>query len=199
MKTFLIKGLLAFLSFNLLTNFLNAATITWGEPTTIAGDSDVTKIGTTIGAYTFGDLQNPTINEITFNGITPKAGYNNHDSAFGSNAAPFSELSLEYQTLLQSGSFQRGPVTFKFDDLVIGQKYQIQVWVNDSRALADEKTLTLTAGKSVTLSQNTTGVEGGVGQYIIGTWVADEVSQIINVSSTSGVLINAYRLSVLVK
>jgi hypothetical protein len=56
--------------------------------------------------------------------------------------------------------------------LTIGTAYEIEVWVNDSRGtVGPYRTETLSGTTPATLDFNT-GTEGGVGQYVIGTFTA---------------------------
>ncbi len=172
---------------------MQAAVITWGAATTISADTDINATGVDVGAFNFGALANPTVNGIGFSGIEPGAPWGNNATAFGSASGDFSALSAPYQTLLQSASFQAGPATFGFTGLTIGQEYQFQIWTNDSRTLA--ATRSILVGGSVTLGQNVSGTDGGLGQFVIGTWTADATTQDIIVSSEDSVLVNGYRLA----
>ena len=202
MKSIIKYCSLILLGANIFAATLNAASVNWTKAT-ISSDLDISNVGTEIGAFNFGTSASPTINGVAFAGITPGAPYGNNAFAFGSSSAPFSSLSADYQTLLQSGSFRPDTAPFGFTDLTIGQEYQFQIWVNDSRALAANRTLTLTGGaNSITLSQNTTGTDGGLGQFAIGTFVADATNQDISAAGTledgttpGGTLINGYRFS----
>src|SRR5579862_5099387 len=48
-----------------------AATITWGTPTTISADADVSNTGSTVGAYLFGDgtATGTTVNGVSFTAV----------------------------------------------------------------------------------------------------------------------------------
>ena len=49
----------------------------------------------------------------------------------------------------------------------------MQLWINDSRSDGVGSSNTVTSGNSVTLDYNNTDKVGGVGQYAIGTFIAD--------------------------
>ncbi len=106
------------------------------------------------------------------------------DGDFGSAASPYNSLSSEYQSLLDSGVFAFEPgntpasITLEMSELLIGRTYEFQWWVNDSRGSGDfDRTTTASAGNSVALDHNVANSEGGVGQYVIGTFTADATTQ----------------------
>jgi len=64
--------------------------------------------------------------------------------------------------------------------LTIGDAYEFQWWSSLSGAGANSDlsvTTTATAGNAVTLDANIGNVEGGLGQYVIGTFLADASTQ----------------------
>ncbi len=74
------------------------------------------------------------------------------------------------------------PMTLTMAGLTVGQSYEFQCWTNTSGPTAI--TNTATAGNSVMLDANTTDANGGLGQFAIGTFIADNtVSQVISFSS----------------
>jgi len=72
--------------------------------------------------------------------------------------------------------------------LTPGSTYQFEWWINV--AINDvfgqgPFDVTATAGNSVTLVSNTTGMDGGLGQFALGTFVADASGQeVISFNST---------------
>ena len=177
----------------------DAATITWGSATTISGTTDVNTEGTLFAASSFGS-NSVTVNGVTFDAWSPvpsgTAGVTSGNftllqpdtgfailNAFGSSAPPFSGLPTEYQNLLSDSIYSFGPgsSTVTVSGLTNGQEYSIQFWANDSRA-AISATQTVDGN---TLDVNTTNADGGVGQWISGTFTADGTSQNFNVSSGS--------------
>lgn len=179
-----------------------ADVIEWDSPVTIGGDSDVSLNGTLVAAFNCADgTQSLTVNGVTFESIGfgssgPSVSNGNFllsagsgvvsgvDSAFGSAVDPFSSLSANYQNLLDSSLFTfvpdnpAPPMTLEISDLVIGQTYEFQWWVNDSRDTGDlDRTTTATAGNSVTLEHNVANFEGGMGNYVIGSFTADATTQ----------------------
>ena len=177
----------------------DAATITWGSATTISGTTDVNTEGTLFAASSFGS-NSVTVNGVTFDAWSPvpsgTAGVTSGNftllqpdtgfailNAFGSSAPPVSGLPTEYQNLLSDSIYSFGPgsSTVTVSGLTNGQEYSIQFWANDSRA-AISATQTVDGN---TLDVNTTNADGGVGQWISGTFTADGTSQNFNVSSGS--------------
>ncbi len=254
------------LSLTLFTAHSHAAMITWGSPTNITGDSDVSTTGTLRYAYDFNPTEVgateagrslttvngvPFVQELVGNSSIPTTGalgaatfYGNgvlsgnlslrnwdrstaSGTFSGSTASPFTGLSTDYQQLLGDTAWNNESfaaramranydpayhkVGLSFNSLTIGLTYQVQIFVSDSRASAGERNTTLSdsnftgAGvalnitgnfNSVTLDANAgaNGVDGRLGQYVIGTFTANAVSQIIEVTGGSSTNINAAQL-----
>ena len=177
----------------------DAATITWGSATTISGTTDVNTEGTLFAASSFGS-NSVTVNGVTFDAWSPvpsgTAGVTSGNftllqpdtgfailNAFGSSAPPFSGLPTEYQNLLSDSIYSFGPgsSTVTVSGLTNGQEYSIQFWANDSRpAIGATQTV-----DGITLDVNTTNADGGVGQWIRGTFTADASFQNFNVSTVA--------------
>ena len=193
----------------------HAASIVWGAPTNISGDADVLTTGTLVGAFNLGGPSNvpsTTVNGVTFNPFNIPNGtatttignfsffVNNgvaSNTLFGSSSPPFNALSASYQTLLESGErdFGGDPV-LTISGLIIGQSYVFEWWANSSNSSTPSSfTTTATSGNAVTLITNTSGTDGGLGQYAIGSFVANSTSQVITFSgSDSFRLVNAFEL-----
>jgi hypothetical protein len=174
-----------------------AGPIAWGPPTTISGDTDVSTDGTLIAAFNTGgpDISTTTVNGVTFtalalHGNTFTSGnftffHNNPGPAFlfndhvGSSKPPFSALSPSYQALLSS--FTGGaPFNLTISGLTTGQSYEFEWWTNISSSSGLSGVFaTATAGNSVALHEDTTGLVGGVGQFAIGTFTADGPTETI--------------------
>lgn len=173
-----------------------AATIVWGLPTTISGDSDVSTLGTTLSAHNIAG-STVTINGVTFDAtafgnisphfiLTGTAPFGN--ASYGSADPPFADLSLSYRDLLNSAGFEPSfspsdtpdSMTLSIIDLTVGLPYEFQWWVNDSSGNIFDLTTTATSGiASVTLEHNAGNALGGVGQFAVGTFVADATTQTI--------------------
>lgn len=153
---------------------LQAASITWGAATTVAGDTDVSTSGTLVYAVRLYSAasSDPTINGVTFTAPGTNAtitGAINQDGI----GAP-SGFSAVYQQLLGSDSWG-SPTTVTLNNLTVGTTYQLQVWANDSRSGAAGQQETFTAGNSVVLNKNVGGT--GYGQYAVGTFTASSTTQ----------------------
>ena len=177
----------------------SAATITWGTPTTVSGDSDVTNSGVALYAYA-GTAT--TVNSVTFTAVSSGTTWGNvnlssfgsYYSAFTATSAPFNGLSNAYSNVLSSGAYGGATTgTVTLNGLVYGRAYTVQIWVNDSRVSGSgrSETATSSGGNSVSLDYNNTDVAGGVGRYAIGTFVANSTSQTFTVTSSSSVQLNA--------
>lgn len=194
-----------------------AATITWGTPTAIASESDVSVNGTTIIARQ-ATLTNAdqTVNGVLFsgsvntqNGVTfglPSGwgGYDPNSYVLGAAGTP-GTLSTAYQTMLTGGWFADGPgtSTFSLSGLTVGQDYQLQIWVADYRQFPPNvynRSETFTAGNTsdplTFLQTNPSGINLGAssGSYILGLFTADGSTQTVDISSAQSRQLNALQL-----
>lgn len=179
----------------------DAALITWGAAQNITGDSDVSTNGTLVDAFNVGTLSelSATVNGVTFAAfgvplaVTPTVTVGNYTVSvsggnlgsqvnFGSASAPFTSLSASYQSLLNqaAGAFPGSTLTLTMAGLTVGASYEFQWWANNSDVIGNP--VAATAGNSVTLDVNVGNVAGSVGQYAIGTFLADSTSQQITFS-----------------
>lgn len=208
---------------------VGAATINWGPVTTITGASDVSTAGTTHAAINFGDTGAPavTVNGITFQPLTV-AGFNTssitngtvtltetqtvlhgNNGPGGSNTGAFAAMAdADYKTLLSSeiNSVAIFDLQLTTSGLSLGQTYQVQLWCNYSSTNNTNK-VAITGGPI--LDDNTTDAFGGLGQYVIGSFIADGSSQMIEMKGVPGTdliqnpdfspvslpLINAFRIA----
>jgi hypothetical protein len=184
----------------------DAASISWAVPTNILNDNDVSLARDLVAAYNVGnaDVAAATVNGVTFapfaipdgdytathddyliSSIDGFSGYPMHTAInFGSNAAPFTALSTNYQALLRSGSETSTTNQFMalaFFALNVGDTYTIQIWFNRSQATAVNSdpifVVRSHVGYGVSVIPNVTGGEGGTGQFLLGTFVADSTVQ----------------------
>lgn len=187
----------------LLTGASSAASIDWGlGARQITGDSDVDATGTILAAYNFSGTGPVVINGVTFQNVLSPDFENNAPSvtvgagpgsvtissstlysaeAFQSFGNPYDSLSAPYRALLDSAVWNDSgldrSITFTITGLTPGQTYRIQLWSNDSREYGEFRSTTYTAGQFVTLDQNTGPAWGGLGEYALGTFVADGTTQ----------------------
>ena len=200
----------AFLALTTITS--HAAVVTWGAATNInpaggaASDLDVsTTPGTVVGAFNLGPVGVPstTINTVTFNPFAvplgaPSVTVGNftlatagagglRGSNFASGAAPFSNLSASYQNLLVPQAFTvaaNATMTLTMSGLNVGQNYEFQWWSDQS--VPGGGITSAAAGNTVTLNSNTTAANGGLGQFALGTFTADALSQAITFTPGGG-------------
>lgn len=180
----------------------SAAVVTWDSVLTISGDADVSTIGTLERAYTFDTgVAGPTVNGVLFTPflfsgsigtLSATVGSTTVSSSkllfgggVGSGSPPYSSLSSDYRGLLGGDVYNFDPsvnpgIDLTLAGLTVGQGYLFQAWVNESRAIAG-RTEKLSGGgsDSGSLAFNTTSVDGGVGQFVIGRFTADSTSQLI--------------------
>lgn len=210
----LVARLLSVVAFSiaaLLSPPAHSADIIWSDPTQISGASDVSTTGSLIGAYNVGGVGVPstTVNGVAFQSFATTGGtgssgnfttigsgfigQSNNDG--GSSAAPFSTLPAAYQTLLQSYSVPfAGTITMTIAGLTIGAQYQFQCWSNVSSDRFSHG-LTATAGNSITLFSNDDHAQGGLGEWVIGTFTADAATQSITFEGDGdGGVLNAFQL-----
>ena len=180
----------AFLGLTALTS--HAASIIWGSAQNITGDTDVSTAGTLLGAANLTSLSGTTVNGVTFPSWDPSGPLFLTSGVFSvgspvstlsnlGSGSPLNTLSTSYQNLVTSGAVFNGP-TLTISGLITGSTYQFQWWADVSSASTG--TATATAGNSRTLSYNATGLNGGLGQFAIGTFIADSATQGISFSGT---------------
>ena len=182
---------------------VRAAGITWRAPVTISADTDVSTSGTLVSAVAVNGGSAVTINGVTFETgtgsftIASTPGALSTYGAFGTANAPYSDLSADYQALLTTADYNAGAstITVTMNGLTTGNTYVVQIWGDDSRANATyTSTVTSTGGNSVTMIYGTAAA-GGVGRYIIGTFVADATTQAFTISGSSVInVLNAIQL-----
>ncbi|MDF7823644.1 hypothetical protein P4B35_06425 [Pontiellaceae bacterium B12227] len=177
------------------TNFtvsVSSTEIQWNLPQTIVDDLDVSTEGTFEYAYNAGAASVATVNGVTFTGTGGSTAAFGSDitltsftgttTDFGSiSADPYASLPGNYRPLLSSAVTNGSAASaITLHNLTIGQRYQVQIWVNDSSAgntNAQPVIASIGTGNAVTLESATAAVDGAVGQSAIGTFVADATSQ----------------------
>jgi hypothetical protein len=187
-----------------------AADINWGNVQDISGSSDVLTNGTLVGAFNVGDTGVPstTVNGVDFQSFAVPGGSGvsgnfaaSGDFAFpdntasGSTNAPFTGLDAAYQTLLMSRLSSIADFTLAISGLTTGAQYQFQFFVNDSSDT--EKFGNFATGGMNTsgeLGDNPSEMDGGLGQYVIGSFTADSSMQTIVFSPDEIGILNAFQL-----
>ena len=178
-----------------------AAPIIWSAAQTVSADADVSLAGDLVCAYTIGEEgvpftivngvrfepfefpiggTNATVGSVTF---TESPGVLDASLGLGSTAPPFVNLSPAYQVLLYSGGFASNAnvITATLGDLTPGQQYLLQVWTSNASlftpGVGTLQQTTLAATNQVTLDANTSDLDGGLGQFVVGRFTADAVTQ----------------------
>ena len=122
-----------------------------------------------------------------------------------SASAPFANLSSSYQSILANEAFNDNadwsllsPLKLTLNGLTIGQEYLFETWVSDPRAASGSRSERVTSGGALSgvLYFNASASDGGLGQYLIGTFTADATSQVVTYSAYVGGLaqVNAFQL-----
>ena len=192
---------------------VEAATITWGTPTTIAGDNDVSTSGTSVAAYrtTPAGGSSATVNTVTFQpfpiasgstspytagSFTISGGSTFFTNSLNSTAGnPFASLSASYKAALDTPAYTGAGFTLRMTNLTPGALYQIQLWVDYSPSVSSTTTVTATAGNAVALNINTANAPGGLGQWVTGTFIADASTQDIGLAgSNTTTYLNAFQI-----
>jgi len=192
-----------------------AAAITWSAAADITSDSDVSTSGNLLYAEDWAAAA--TVNGIPFAYDGSSTGDSNIAIAFpspagtsatavgGGTSNPYNDLSTTYKRLVRglvygntgaAGAATSGTITLQ--GLTVGNAYQVQVWINDSRSGASGgtnsyptrvATLTSIGGNSVALAHcvggTSTSPAGGLGQYAIGTFIATATTQPIYETDTN--------------
>lgn len=174
------------------------AAITFQSAVTVSSSSDVSTAGSLVQALSF--AASTTVNGVGFSGPNVQAGsgspYTNgifefngatnlNDFAFGAGSGnPWNTLTANYQNLLSGGIFLGGlggfggSFTVNLNSLTVGQDYLVQFWVHDNRggsiALRNQE---VEGGNVSAMDFNISDEEGGVGQYVIGTFTASSSSE----------------------
>jgi len=87
------------------------------------------------------------------------------------------------------------PVTLTISGLMVGGQYQFQFWSNLSSQMFGYQITATGGNNSVTLSSNTASAVGGLGQFVIGSFTADAVTQNITfLGDGDGGFLNAFQL-----
>lgn len=186
-----------------------AESIAWDDAVTISGDTDVSTNGMFKCAYAWSKLDR-AVNGVSFSGSTSAAGagtdvvfspsLGRSSNAYTKSGNPWNTLSAGYREILQGASYGT-TFTVTLGNLIVGKEYAVQLWYHDARGQYGSnqtEKLTTPGGNTVILDKNSTESDGGVGQYVIGTFVADATNKQFAVSSatTSAAQINALQLRV---
>jgi hypothetical protein len=190
-----------------------SAAIIFQNAVTVSGDSDVNTQGTLVQALDF--TSNQTVNtvpfttagagtaaaasDVTYGNFRFQNATNTNSSAFNSGVTPFSLLSSAYRNLQIGSIYNAGggsTMTITLNGLTAGQDYLVQIWESDPRPGSAGHAETVSGFNNVSMSYNSTGADGGVGQYVIGNFTASGTSESFTIQGNSGVVsqINAMQL-----
>lgn len=184
----------------------SAAIVTWSSPKNITGASDVSTEGTYWGSwapYNTNANQTP-VNGVTFQGIDDLGGVTTSLNEGGKYFTSHTTSDSNYNSLLDYGAYASGPGgTFIINGggskpLVIGAVYQIQIWISDPRNLGSGvRTASLLGWGGYTSAPLTYPSNGtGMGQYILGTFTADNAIQLFGFDANVSAQVNLVQLRV---
>ena len=181
------------------------AAVAWGAWKEITGNTDVNTNGSAVKAYVFGSAAPAAaINGVTFTrfaaqSVDTLSGFTTPSSdAFGSSSAPYSGFTSDYKKILGSGAYGGRNASMTLNSLTPGQWYEVQVWVNDSRALAGGRTVRING--SAFLNHNPGGpsdnlaYEGNTGHHMTGTFRASAASQRFDFVASASAQINGLQV-----
>jgi uncharacterized repeat protein (TIGR01451 family) len=199
--------------------------VAWGPPTTVSGPADVVKFDASIMARSLqpagsGGPAQVTVNNVVFTSLpdTNNLGFGSMDLditggvispvSLGSSQAPFSGLNASYKTLLGNGTTRAETVSedrrlqLTYNSLTVGDTYTFQFWVNGSAAGLNNfdanhyRTVIKTRSSQVELDPNSTNADGGVGQHVTATFVAQEPGITFEFTAEDGgyPILNAFQI-----
>lgn len=164
--------------------------INWQTPLTISGPTDVNTSGSLFGTWApfngnaSGGL---AVNGVTFQAFSDLPGHADSFDNGGNNGtyATPSTSDNNYNTLLNAGAFGNGSgaYTISWNGMTVGNTYLVQLWVNDGRnSVVNARTETVTGGANTSLALDYGSGDSGSGQYVIGTFVATDASEILTLT-----------------
>jgi len=194
-----------------------SAKVTWEQPHNISQSSDVLVTGALVGAFNIDGVGVPgtTVNTVTFSPLEVPNDFStgnvvignftfsggarvSNNTNYGSPSPPFSGLAAtdpSYATLLQSASGGMNNQALGISGLLFDHLYVFQLWTNQSGFGGSTYPLTVSGGASqVMLDDNTSDLPGGLGQFAIGHFVADNSLQSFTFQGYPGHPVNAFQL-----
>ncbi len=168
-----------------------ASPITFGSSQNFTDATDVsTTTASSVRAYSFntGPLDINGVHFINFDSqaVDTKSGLDGTYDQYGTAGQ-----SGDYGTLLTNAIYHDGGSTsITLNNLLDGDTYELQVWVNDARQPAccgSTRTETLSGDAAGTDAALLYDVPSGPpGQFVIGTFIASGTSQVLNLDLASG-------------
>ncbi len=164
--------------------------ITWSQPANITGfTTDFRTAGTLVHAWT-GGVAPVTVQAL---GTTFQPGPSLGDRTIGFD--PWQRgRDANYETLLNAGSWSNSAAYLEIPGLVPGQRYQVQLWIADTRAAFPHRLRSLgtPGGPAVSLDSGAAGQEASFpGQYVTGSFTAAHPQQVLQIQSPAGAQYNA--------
>jgi hypothetical protein len=172
---------------SLVATAANAADITWQTPTTISGPADVNTQGSTVGTwapYNFDAFGGIPVNGVNFYAFSDIPGLNQSGTGFYDGGAYYNMTTPDanYNLLLRSGGYGGGGAGSFSWSVTPGNAYLVQLWVNDGRNIGQTRWESFTGGANTSANALYGSDGSGLGQYVIGTFVADASSQTITMT-----------------
>ena len=173
-----------------------------GTSTTAVSDAEVLTLGTTSFAYNFYGVSPVVVNGVSFTSITTNTGAGNL-SISGTltpiyfngyyQAGAIDLLSAGYQNLLKGGVYTDPTASMQItlNGLTVGKTYFVQMWVNESRnnwTGSVDRSEDVIGGNTVRIEYNVSNLGGGVGQYVLGAFVATTTSQSFTLTAPAGLV-----------
>ena len=170
----------------------SAAPIAWGTPVNISGAADVSQAGTFVdGIEGWNGNSTLTIGDATFQQpiVTPPGSNGTYSTPSGDIALTFTNsfsygnfnsASSDYNSLVNENGNGGGTATLS--GLIPNATYQVEVW-----------SATHDYGTTTTLD-NTVLLDGGTGQYVLGTFIATGSTQSFVYTGSDGSRISAVQL-----
>ncbi|MCL1921964.1 MAG: SUMF1/EgtB/PvdO family nonheme iron enzyme [Kiritimatiellaeota bacterium] len=172
-----------------------AGQVTWKGAWEIKGDRGVRTDGKLCYAYAASGAE-AAVNGVAFKAFgegAAVAAKSRDGGSFGSANKTSDAFTTAFRDVVKGAFWQDGePVTVTLKQLTQGKHYLVQVWVNDSRGLANSRTAVLDGGKTV-LSHNK-GAEGSAGCYALGVFTADGAEQSFTVKGNISSQVNALQV-----
>jgi len=180
-----------------------AAPITWGTATNVSGSGgQVVTTGTLIQAWyaTNGNNVNATLSVTGASGTSVlfRSGtsitFPNAPNG-GNNAGTNGAVSGNYGSLLNGRVFaEYFAIDWTIAGLTAGQQYLIQFWSNSPAVLDTGTNTSLRGYTSGTVSGPTGTLNGITGQFVTGNFTADSTTQVVRMSGTPRVTVNAVQI-----
>ncbi|NBV35385.1 MAG: hypothetical protein EBR81_16750, partial [Proteobacteria bacterium] len=169
---------------------------------TAVSDAEILTLGTTHFAYNFWGASPNVVNGVSFTSITTPAGAGNLSITGTTTPTYFNNyyqagaiylLSTGYQNLLNGGVYTdgTGTITVTMNGLTVGKTYLVQMWANESRnnfTGSTDRAENVIGNNTVRIEYNVSNLGGGVGQYVVGSFVANATSQNFTLTPPAGLV-----------